>query len=77
MDPRTDIVATAVRILAENTSLIRKPSETESFFTLMMGAEPFEYRKAREITETIDEVVNLVKRANNYRKFKKIVKNNF
>lgn len=75
MSITTDIIAFGVRIVAQNTSLIRQPSSFESFIDSIVENETYDYRIARRIENETARVVNSVKRVNTDRKFKKIVEN--
>ncbi len=71
---RTDAIAFAVRMLAEN-EIIRKPTESETFVeAIFFGMESYDYRQARDIEQIIDNVCAKAKSFNINRKFNKIVK---
>jgi len=75
MNIKTEIVALAVRLLADKTNLIHKPDTFELFLNSLMGVESYDRRLASEIIAESDRAVAAVKRKNTDRKFKKIVQN--
>ena len=72
MNAKREIIALAVRLLADKTSLVRKPDPFEAFIGSMFGAETYDQQLARKIEADLDRGVDAVKRANTNRKFKKI-----
>jgi hypothetical protein len=75
MSVRREIIAMTVRILANETSLVRKPEPFESFLNDLFGIESYDQRMARNIEVELDRVTDTVKRVNLNRKFNKIVQN--
>lgn len=75
MTIKTEIIALAVRLVAENTSLIRKPDAFESLITNIFGGETYDVRAAKEIEATTARVINSAKKMHVDREFKKIIKN--
>ena len=76
MSIRREIIALAVRVLAEKTSLVRKPEPFEAFMYSLFGDyESYDQRIAREVEESLDETVRTVKRMKTDREFKKITQN--
>lgn len=73
----TEFVALAVRVLADKTTLIRKPDTIETLFTAFMGGKSYDRRLAEELVAEATKAVTAVKRANTKRKFKLIVNNNY
>ncbi len=74
MSMKKDIIALAVRILANETSIVRKPEPFEALINDLFGIESEEQRMARNIEVELDRVVETAKRVNIDRKFKKITK---
>jgi hypothetical protein len=75
MNIKSAAIAAVVRLLADNTTLIRKETPAENFFGSLFGFESPEQRVAREAEVIVDKTVDAVKRARTNRKFKKIVEN--
>ena len=75
MSLKTDIIAFGVRLVADNTSLINKPSGIQTFVDTLIDGETYDYRIAHKIENEAARVINAAKRANTTRKFKKIVEN--
>lgn len=75
MNVKRELIAALVRVLADNTTLIRKPSDFEAFLSTMFGEETYDQRIARQIEEESARVLEAAKRVNTRRKFNKIVKN--
>ena len=70
MNLKTEIVALAVRVLAEN-NIIRKPDAIESLITVLIGGETFDRRIANDVVASSDKVVATVKRIKTNRENKK------
>lgn len=70
MNIKTEIVALAVRVLAEN-GIIRKPDTFETFLTEIFGGESYDHRMANEIVASTDKAVTAAKRIKPIRRFKK------
>jgi len=75
MSIKREIIAFAIRILASETDLIRKPEPFEELLCGLFGQEPYDQRMARNVVVKLDAATDLVKRVNLDRKFKKITKN--
>lgn len=74
MNAKRELIAAVVRVLANNTRLIQKPSDFENFLSTFLGQETYDYRIAAAIEEESERVLEAAKRINTRRKFKKIVK---
>lgn len=72
MNIKREILAGIVRVLAENTNLIRKPSDFEERLNTMFGGESYDRRIAADLETELDKVTDAAKRFNTNRKFKKI-----
>jgi len=75
MTIRREIIALAVRILANETSLVRRPELFETFINDLFGIESYDQQIARNIDVELDRATAAVKRVNLNRKFNKIVQN--
>jgi hypothetical protein len=75
MTLKRGLIALAVELLANNTSLVRKPDQFEIFINHICGVESDEQRMARLIEESVDQVTATVKRVKVDREFKKITSN--
>jgi hypothetical protein len=75
MNVKREILALAVRILAEKTNLIQKPDPSTEFFNTIFGAGTYDQRMAENLEVGIDKTTELVKRARLNREFNKIVRN--
>jgi hypothetical protein len=69
---RQDIIALAIRMIAANTTLIRKPDPIESFITDIFGMETYDQRLARSIEVEAAKLTKCAKTAKTNRTFKKI-----
>lgn len=67
--------ALIVEILADKTTIVRKPNSTDLWIHALLGVETEDQRMARSIEESLDQVTATVKRAKTNREFKKIVQN--
>lgn len=74
MNIKREIIAAVVRALADKTTLIRKPSDFEELVNTMFGGESYDKRIAKEIEAEAERVLEVAKRANIRRQFKKITK---
>lgn len=74
MNFKRELIALVVRTLADNTSLIRKPSEFETFLSSFMGDESYDRRIAADLEVEADRVLASAKSINLRRKFNKITK---
>ena len=72
MNLKTEIVALAVRALAENTNLIRKPDAFEELISTLFTGKSFDQRVAEDVVGKTDEVVSIAKRIRSSRQAKKI-----
>jgi len=75
MNIKRELIALAVRVLADNTNLVRKPEPFEELITNLFGGETYDQRTARVIDEESAKALEAAKRFNTNRKFKKITKN--
>jgi hypothetical protein len=75
MNVKREIIALTVRILANNTTVVRKPDSWECILDGLFGHESYDQRMARDIEVELDRATEAVKRVNLNRKFKKIVRN--
>ena len=75
MNIKRTLIALAVEILADRTTIVRKSDPMDNFIHAMFGVETDEQRMTRSIEETVDQVTETVKRAKTKREFKKIVQN--
>lgn len=75
MNIRRELIALAIRILAEKTTLVRKPDAYESIINGLFGCETYDQRIAHGIDVELDRATEAVKRVNTNRKFKKITAN--
>ncbi len=62
MNLKRDMLAFAVRFLAENTRLVRKPDAFEELLNTMFGGETFDQRMARDLEPEVDKVLETVKK---------------
>lgn len=72
---RRDLIAFAVRVLANETSLVQKPTAFESFLNDIFEIESYDQRMARNVEVELDRAAATVKRVKINREFKKITKN--
>ena len=72
MNIKREIIALAIRVLAENTSIVRKPDSFEIMLNSLFNTETYDQQLARKIEADLDKATAAVKRANTNRKFKKI-----
>lgn len=75
MNAKRELIALAVRLLADKTSLVRKPDSFELFLQTFLNGETYDQTLARNIEADLDRATNAVKRVNTNRKFKKITQN--
>ena len=71
MNLKTEIVALAVRALADKTSLIRKPDAFEEFINQIFGGESYDQRLAKDIVADADKLAAAAKRFKTTRQAKK------
>lgn len=74
MNVKRELIALAVRVLADNTNVVRKPDAFENLLNDLFGLETFDQRAARIIDEESAKALEAVKRARTNSKFKKIMK---
>lgn len=74
MNVKRELIALAVRVLADNSNVVRKPEPFEAFLTDIFGLESYDQRAARVIDEESAKALEAVKRARTNSKFKKIMK---
>jgi hypothetical protein len=72
MTLKTEIVALAVRVLAEN-GIIRKPDPIEGFITAIIGGETYDRRIASNVVASTDKAVAAAKRIKTNRESKKTI----
>lgn len=72
MSFKREVIALVVRVLAQETNLVRKPEGFEVLLTDLFGMESYDRKIARELEEETDRALDAVKRFNTNRKFKKI-----
>lgn len=75
MNTSTAVIAFAVRLVAENTTLIRKPEFPELLFSTFIGGETYDVKMARDIEAEAARAANAIKQYRTKRKFNKIVAN--
>ena len=75
MNAKRELIALAVRLLADNTSIIRKPDSFELMLNSFFNTETYDQQLARQIEGELDRAVAAAKRCNTNRKFKKITQN--
>jgi hypothetical protein len=75
MNVKRELIALAVRVIANETNLIRKPSDFEAMLYSFFGEPSYDQKIAATIEEEADRMLDAAKRINTNRKFKKIVKN--
>lgn len=72
MNIKREIIALAVRILADKTGVVRKPEPFETFLTEIFGGESYDQQIARNVEVELDRAVRTAKRVKTDREFKKI-----
>lgn len=72
---KTDIIAFAVRLLSEKSTLIAKPDPFTETLNSFFGIESHDKRVARAIEADAEKVIAAAKRLHVNRKFKKITQN--
>ena len=72
MNIKREIIALAVRILADKTTVVRKPEPFEAFLTEIFGGESYDQQIARNVEVELDRAVQTAKRVKTDREFKKI-----
>lgn len=75
MNVKRELIALAVRLVADKTSLVRKPDSFEILLNSFFNTETYDQQLARKIEADLDKATDAVKRANTNRKFKKITQN--
>lgn len=74
MNAKTQIIALAVRLLSENTNIIRKPDPMSELFSTIFGGETYDVRTAKQIEGVLGQVADTAKKMDTRRRFNKIVK---
>jgi hypothetical protein len=75
MNMKRELIALAVRILADKTTIVRKPDPFEAIINSLFGeTESYDQRLARDVEVELTRVTETVKRLKTDRKFKKIVR---
>lgn len=72
MTIKRELIALAVRLLADNSSVIRKPEPFEAFLSELFTGETYDERMAREIDEDAARFARTIKNVRRGREFKKI-----
>lgn len=75
MNIKLEAIALVVRVLANKTELIKKPSDFEELISSIFGGQTYDYRIASQIESEAERILEAAKRINTRRKFNKIVKN--
>lgn len=75
MTIKRELIALGVRLLADKTSLVRKPDSFELLLNSFFNTETYDQQLARKIEEDLDRASHATKRAITNHKFKKITKN--
>ena len=75
MNVKRELIALAVRLVADKSNLVRKPDSFEHFVNTMFGAPSYDQLLAYKIEKDLDNVIDATKRFNTDRKFKKITQN--
>jgi hypothetical protein len=75
MNTKTAVIAFAVRLLSEKSSLIAKPDPMSEFINRFCGIESYDVRVARAIEDDLQKVTSAAKRVSTNHKFKKLTKN--
>lgn len=74
-DLATEIVAFGVRLVADKTTLVRKPDTFETVIDAFTGADTYDVRIAKQIVAETARAAGFVARIATDRKFKKITQN--
>lgn len=74
MNVKRELIAAAVRLLADNTNLVRKPDSFESWFNTFLGLETYDRQIATNVEVELDRAVHAAKRFHTNHQFKKIIK---
>ena len=74
---QVELVALAVRTLANKTDLIRKPDSLEALINQVLGVKSYDRRLAEDVILESKRAIKAIKRANNKRKFKLIINQNY
>lgn len=75
MNAKHTIALAVVRLLADNTNIIRKNDSLSEMISVVMTGKSQEERIAEQAVATIDEVVERAKVLKTRRQFSKITKN--
>lgn len=71
MTIKTELIALGVRLLADKTTLIRKPTGFESFVDELVYGESYDARIARNLEGELDRAVAATKQMTSRRRFRK------
>lgn len=74
MNVKRELIALVVRVIANETNLIRKPSDFEAMLYSFLGEPSYDQKIAAAVEEEADRVLEAAKRIHTNHKFKKIVK---
>lgn len=72
MNIKHEVLAFAVRLVAENTNLIHRPTGFESLITDIFGEESYDHRMARNLEVETQRAADAIQRVRTSRQFKKI-----
>lgn len=74
MSFKRELIALAVRILANETTLVRKPQPFEAFLNDLLGQESYDQQLARNIEVELDRAIRTTKNVRRHLEFKKIAR---
>ena len=74
MTVKTQIIALAVRLVSDKTTLIRKPDAFTAVLSELFGEESYDVRIAKDVEAELDRAAAATKRFIAYRQTKKINK---
>lgn len=75
MNVKRELIALAIRVLADHTTLVRKPDSFETMLNSMFNVETYDQQLARKVEAESERAIEAAKRFNTNRRFKKIVQN--
>jgi TPP-dependent pyruvate/acetoin dehydrogenase alpha subunit len=75
MNIKRELIALGIRLLADKTTLVRKPDPFESMLNSLFNTETYDQQLARQIESESERAVEAAKRFKTNVKFKKITKN--
>jgi len=62
MKIKTELIALGIRLLAENTSLIRKPEGLEAALLQLFNGDSYDKQMARNVERELDKVTDAAKK---------------